>query len=61
VPVPAVNSRWRGGKDNRVVTVLRVDGRQVYVADANGRARAKPLDHHWFDASKTGQKYYRPA
>lgn len=61
MPVPAVNSRWRGGKDDRVVTVLRVDGRQVYVADADGRARAKPLDHHWFDASKKGQKYYRPA
>lgn len=60
MPVPAINSRWRGGKDDRVVTVLRVDGRKVYVADANGKARAKPLDHHWFDASMRGQKYYRP-
>lgn len=60
MPVPAINSRWRGGKDDRVVTVLRVDGRKVYVADANGMARAKPLDHHWFDASMRGQKYYRP-
>jgi hypothetical protein len=56
-----VRSRWRSNKDGRVVTVLRVDGRRVYVADANGRARAKPLDHLWFDPSMTGQKYYRPA
>lgn len=61
MPVPAVRSRWRSNKDGRVVTVLRVDGRKVYVADANGRARVKPLDHLWFDPGMSGQKYYRPA
>lgn len=61
MPVPEVGSRWKRNDAKAYVTVARVDGRKVYVRDANGVVRSRPLDHVWFDKSNTSAKYYRPA